>query len=60
MNTTRTLSITLLLCVFALATSACNTMSGLGKDTAALGENIEREAESHIDDEDDRPDSTRD
>lgn len=53
----RTLSIALLLGVFACATTACNTMSGIGKDTAAVGEKIEKEAERHIDDKDERPDS---
>lgn len=57
---TRFLSITALLCLVACATTACNTMSGIGKDTAAVGEKIEEEAERHIDDEDDRPDGASD
>jgi predicted small secreted protein len=48
----RKLSIILVVAAFVCATTACNTMSGLGKDTAVVGEKIEKEAERHIDDED--------
>lgn len=40
-----------LLVALAIACSlgACNTMSGLGKDTQKAGEKLEEEAERHID-----------
>ena len=42
-----------LLALACLAASllGCNTMSGIGKDTAAVGEKIEKEADRHIDDD---------
>ena len=39
----------LLIATFSLGLSACNTMSGLGKDTQKAGEKVEEEAERHID-----------
>lgn len=53
MNTViRKLSFVLVVAAFACSISACNTMSGLGKDTAVVGEKIEKEADRHIDDDD--------
>ena len=37
---------------FALSLAGCNTMRGVGRDTAVVGEKIEAEADRHIDDED--------
>ena len=34
-----------------LVLSACNTMRGVGKDTEAVGDKIQDEAEQHMDDE---------
>lgn len=52
----RKLSIVLALAAFACSMSACHTMSGVGKDTAVVGEKIEKEADRHIDDKKaDRP-----
>lgn len=45
----RNLLVLLLVSAFALASTACNTMSGLGKDTQRAGEKIEKEAERSID-----------
>lgn len=57
MNTTiRNLSVLLLAAVFAFGLGACNTMSGLGKDTQKAGEKIEKEAERHTDDDDKKKD----
>lgn len=49
----RTLLTLALLGAFAVTLTACNTMSGLGKDTAALGNKVEEKAEEHLDDDDD-------
>jgi predicted small secreted protein len=46
----------LLVSVFALSLSACNTMKGLGEDTEVAGEKIQKEADSHIDDKDESDD----
>ena len=44
---------TLALLFFAMfsigALGACNTMAGLGEDVSSVGDNIEDEAEGHID-----------
>jgi entericidin A len=45
----RTFAALLLIATFSLGLSACNTMSGLGKDTQKAGEKVEEEAERHID-----------
>lgn len=45
----RTFATLLLIATFSLGLSACNTMSGLGKDTQKAGEKVEKEAERHID-----------
>ncbi|MCZ8114638.1 entericidin A/B family lipoprotein [Silanimonas sp.] len=34
-----------------LVLGACNTMRGVGKDTEAVGDKIQDEAEQHMDDE---------
>ncbi|MFN7520097.1 MAG: entericidin A/B family lipoprotein [Lysobacteraceae bacterium] len=34
-----------------LVLGACNTMRGVGKDTEAVGEKIQDEAEQHMDDD---------
>ncbi|WP_397596703.1 entericidin A/B family lipoprotein [Silanimonas sp.] len=34
-----------------LMLGACNTMRGVGKDTEAVGDKIQDEAEEHMDDE---------
>jgi predicted small secreted protein len=34
-----------------LVLGACNTMRGVGKDTEAVGDKIQDEAEEHMDDE---------
>jgi predicted small secreted protein len=34
-----------------LVLSACNTMRGVGKDTEAVGDKIQDEAEQHMDDD---------
>jgi predicted small secreted protein len=39
----------LLIGAFAVGASACNTMSGVGKDTQRAGEKIEKEAERGVD-----------
>lgn len=39
----------------AFSLGACNTMSGLGKDTQKAGEKLEDEAERHIDEPADAP-----
>lgn len=54
MNIRRT-ALLLLVAAFAVNTTACNTMKGLGKDTEKAGEKIQKEADrSHTTD-----DSTR-
>lgn len=50
----RTVTLLLTLGVFAAAATGCNTMRGVGRDTAAVGEKIEEEADRHLDDEPDR------
>lgn len=45
----RTVSLLLMLAGFACASTGCNTVRGFGKDTQKVGEEIEEEAESHID-----------
>ena len=45
----RKLLVLLLMSAFAVSVTACNTMSGLGKDTQRAGEKIEKEAERSID-----------
>jgi len=47
----------LVVAAFAFSMTACNTMRGLGKDTAVVGEKIEDEAERHIDEDDKRADT---
>lgn len=37
--------------VAMLMLGACNTMRGVGKDTEAVGDKIQDEAEEHMDDE---------
>ena len=49
-NTIRKVSAALLLGVFVIGLTACNTMAGVGKDTKKAGEKIEKEADRHIDD----------
>ena len=45
----RTLAL-FLFALFSVGTlGACNTMAGLGEDVGTLGDNIEDEAEGHID-----------
>jgi predicted small secreted protein len=44
-RTLRLLSIPALLLTLAMSLGACNTMEGLGEDTAAAGEEIEETAE---------------
>lgn len=53
-KTIRHLSVALLAATFLFGLAACNTMSGLGKDTQKAGEKIEKEAERHVDE--DKPD----
>ena len=40
----RKVALLLLLAAFAFSTTACNTMTGLGKDTEKAGEKIQEEA----------------
>lgn len=49
----RRTTILLVLACFTLSLSACNTMRGIGRDTAAVGEEIEEEAGEHVDDDGD-------
>ena len=53
----RRASVILVLAAFAAGLSGCNTMRGVGRDTAVVGEKIEEEAERHIDEDeqDDQP-----
>ena len=44
-SNTRKICYTILLGAFVLSLTACNTMAGVGKDTQAAGEKIEKEAE---------------
>ncbi|MGH8106028.1 MAG: entericidin A/B family lipoprotein [Arenimonas sp.] len=37
----------LLLSIFIMSITACNTVAGIGKDTQKVGEEIEEEAEKH-------------
>lgn len=54
MNIRRT-ALLLLVAAFAVNTTACNTMKGLGKDTEKAGEKIQKEADrSHTTDDDNR------
>lgn len=43
--------ITILAVSAVLFLGACNTMRGVGKDTEAVGEKIQDEAEQHIDED---------
>ncbi len=47
----RNASAIVLVGIFSMGLVACNTMSGLGKDTQTAGEKIEKEADRHIDDD---------
>lgn len=42
----------LVLAAFAAGLSGCNTLRGVGRDTAVVGEKIEKEADRHIDEDD--------
>lgn len=54
MNTSiRRTACLLVLAAFAAGLGGCNTMRGVGRDTAVVGDKIEKEADRHIDDEDD-------
>jgi predicted small secreted protein len=46
---TRKLMLVLLVGTMALGVTACNTMSGVGKDAQRAGEKIEKEAERGVD-----------
>ena len=48
-STKRTLALLLIAMFSTGALGACNTMAGLGEDVESLGDNIEDEAEGHID-----------
>ncbi|MCK7593061.1 hypothetical protein [Pseudomarimonas salicorniae] len=48
-------AVLLLIILLAVMLSACNTLRGVGRDTAVVGEKIEKEADRHIDDENDQP-----
>lgn len=53
----RTALLVVLTLLATLGLGACNTMRGVGKDTEAVGESIQDEAEQHLeDDEDDEDD----
>lgn len=54
----RTALLVVLALLATLSLGACNTMRGVGKDTEAVGESIQDEAEQHLeeDDEDDEDD----
>ena len=48
-STKRTLALFLFAMFSVGALGACNTMAGLGEDVSTVGDNIEDEAEGHID-----------
>ncbi|HEX5755338.1 MAG TPA: entericidin A/B family lipoprotein [Arenimonas sp.] len=52
----RTVSLLLLLTAFTCASTGCQTIRGFGKDTQKVGEEIEEEAERHIDEPAEQPD----
>ncbi len=45
----RKLIVLLVIGAFAFGATACNTMSGVGKDTQRAGKKIEKEAERGVD-----------
>jgi predicted small secreted protein len=47
MNNQRKSWFLLLIIAMAMATAACNTTKGLGKDVEKVGEEIQEEAEQH-------------